>query len=187
MVATRSEQARAVEKRSAILDAAISLLLTEGLKGVTHRQVAASASVPVGSIGYYYSTRDKLVAMCFERLVAGRRAAFERATAEGSDLADPVHLAEVTVDVVACGYPERARAVVSAFIEAQREDSVVGETVERALAELKDMLAELLRLGQVEQLSAVRVLQIVVGTAVTERHQNAPVAAVADLLRLAEK
>ena len=51
-MASRGEQARAVEKRSAILDAAIRLLLTEGMKGVTHRQVAAAASVPVGSIGY---------------------------------------------------------------------------------------------------------------------------------------
>ena len=58
VVASRSEQARAVEKRSAILDAAIDLLLTEGLRGLTHRQVAAAAAVPVGSIGYYYSTRD---------------------------------------------------------------------------------------------------------------------------------
>lgn len=184
-MATRSEQARAVEKRSAILDAATNLLLSEGLKGVTHRQVASLAGVPVGSIGYYYSTRDKLLATCFERLVERRRAAFERAVADGSDLTDPVHLAEVTVDVVACGLTRRAGAVISAFIEAQRENSEVGEAVERDLVELKDMIAELLQRAGVEQLNASRVLQIVVGTAVTEHHHNAPVAAVADLLRLA--
>ena len=49
------------------------------------------------------------------------------------------------------------------------------------------MIAEMLRRAGVEQLSSARVLQIVVGTALTEQHQNAPVAAVADLLRLAEK
>ena len=91
------------------------------------------------------------------------------------------------MSVVACGQPERARAVVSAFIEGQREDSEVGDSIERALAELKDMIAELLRRGGVEQLSSARVLQIVVGAAVTERHPTAPVAAVADLLRLAER
>ena len=60
---SRSEQARAIEKRAAILHAATELLLNEGLRGVTHRQVAAEAKVPVGSIGYYYSTREKLVVL----------------------------------------------------------------------------------------------------------------------------
>ena len=186
-MATRSEQTRAVEKRSAILDAAIRLLLTEGLKGVTHRQVAAAASVPVGSIGYYYSTRDKLVATCFDHLVEGRQAAFAKATGGETDLTDPVCLAEAAVDVVACGQPEHARSVITAFVEAQREPDEVGATVERALQGLKEMIAEMLRRAGVEQLSSARVLQIVVGTALTEQHQNAPVAAVADLLRLAEK
>lgn len=176
-----------MEKRGVILESALELLLTEGLKGVTHRQVAAAAGVPVGSIGYYYSTRDKLVATCFERLVDGRHAAYGQATSGEVDLADPVCLAEASVSVVACGQPERARAVVSAFIEGQREDSEVGDSIERALAELKEMIAELLRRGGVEQLSSARVLQIVVGAAVTERHPTAPVAAVADLLRLAER
>lgn len=182
-MASRSEQARAVEKRSAILDAAIDLLLTEGLRGLTHRQVAAAAAVPVGSIGYYYSTRDKLVATCFEQLVQGRHDAFKRAKAGGVELSDPVQLAEAVVDVVACGQPHRARAVVTAFIEAQRE---AGECVRRATDELKDLIAELLQRAGVD-FNAARVLQIVVGTAVTENHENAPVAAVADLLRLAEK
>ncbi|MGV0434396.1 TetR/AcrR family transcriptional regulator [Corynebacterium ureicelerivorans] len=186
-VASRGEQARAVEKRSAILDAAIRLLLTEGMKGVTHRQVAAAATVPVGSIGYYYSTRDKLVATCFDHLVQQRRAAFARATSGETDLTDPVCLAECAVDVVACGQPERAGTIITAFVEAQREPNEVGATVERALQELKEMIGEMLRRGDVEQLNSARVLQIAVGTALTEQHHNAPIAAVADLLRLAEK
>ncbi|OFT58635.1 hypothetical protein HMPREF3151_03935 [Corynebacterium sp. HMSC05H05] len=186
MVASRSEQARAVEKRSAILDAAIGLLLTEGVKGLTHRQVAAVASVPVGSIGYYYSSRNKLVATCFERLVQGRIDAYERATAQEVDLSDPVQLAEAVVDVVACGQPERAGAVVTAFVEAHREADEVGEYVRRALEEVKRLIADLLQRAGVD-FNAARVLQIVVGAALTESHENAPVAAVADLLRLAEK
>lgn len=186
MVASRSEQARAVEKRSAILDAAIDLLLTEGLKGLTHRQVAATAAVPVGSIGYYYSTRDKLVATCFEQLLQGRREAFERANAEGVELSDPVQLAEAVVDIVACGQPQRARAVVTAFIEAQRDPNEVGEYVAQSLDELKGLIAKLLQCAGVA-LNAARVLQVAVGAALTENTENAPVVAVVDLLRLAER
>lgn len=73
---SRSEQARAIEKRAAILHAATELLLNEGLRGVTHRQVAAEAKVPVGSIGYYYSTREKLVVTCLDQLFESRRKVF---------------------------------------------------------------------------------------------------------------
>nr|WP_272508687.1 TetR family transcriptional regulator [Corynebacterium pilbarense] len=168
------------------MDAAIDLLLAEGLKGLTHRQVAAAASVPVGSIGYYYSTRDKLVATCFEQLVQGRLEAMERAKGAEVELSDPVQLAEAVVDVVACGQTPRASAVVAAFIEAQRETGKVGDYVRQSTDELKDLIAALLQRAGVD-FNAARVLQIVVGTALTERHENAPVAAVADLLRLAEK
>ena len=140
MVASRSEQVRAVEKRSAILDAAIDLLLAEGLKGLTHRQVAAAASVPVGSIGYYYSTRDKLVATCFEQLVQGRLETMERAKGAGVELSDPVQLAESVVDVVACGQTTRASAVVAAFIEAQRETGKVGDYVRQSTDELLSLI-----------------------------------------------
>lgn len=91
------------------------------------------------------------------------------------------------MDVVACGQSERAGTIITAFVEAQREPNEVGATVERALQELKGMIGEMLRRGGVEQLNAARVLQIAVGTALTEQHRNAPIAAVADLLRLAEK
>ena len=76
--------------------------------------------------------------------------------------------------------------MVAAFIEAQRETGKVGDYVRQSTDELKDLIAELLQRAGVDFNSA-RVLQIVVGTALTERHENAPVAAVADLLRLAEK
>ena len=127
------------------------------------------------------------MATCFDHLVQKRRDAFARATSGETDLTDPVCLAECAVDVVACGQPERAGTIITAFVEAQREPNEVGATVERALQELKEMIGEMLRRGGVEQLNSARVLQIAVGTALTEQHRNAPIAAVADLLRLAEK
>lgn len=182
---TRSEQARAVEKRQAILNSAIELLLSEGLKGVTHRHVAAAAGVPVGSIGYYYSTREKLVSTCFEHLTENRRRAYQEATSGAVDLTDPVQFAESVVEVVSCGRPERARELMSAFVDAQREGGEVEDLVEGTLSQLRDMVTDMLRKAKVERVSAARVLQMVIGTAVTEKHPTAPVAAVTDLLRLA--
>ena len=70
--------------------------------------------------------------------------------------------------------------------KAQRETGEVGDFVGRTLSELKELISQLLQRAGVD-FNAARVLQIVVGTALTESHENAPVAAVADLLRLAEK
>ena len=75
---------------------------------------------------------------------------------------------------------------MSAFIDAQREGGEVEALVEGTLSQLRDMVTDMLRKAKVERVSAARVLQIVIGTAVTEKHPTAPVAAVTDLLRLAE-
>lgn len=64
----RAPQARAVEKQRAILDAAIEIMFTAGLPKVTHRQVATRAGVPVGSIGYYFHTRDELLVRAVEEI-----------------------------------------------------------------------------------------------------------------------
>lgn len=184
---TRSAQARATEKRTAILDSSLELLLSEGPKGVTHRHVAARARVPVGSIGYYYTTREKLLATCFEHLAAQQRAAYERLTSGQIDLTDPVNLAEAFVEVIACGQPQRARDLAEAFIEAQREGEEVGAIIDTVANDLRTYISTMLRKGGVENLSPDRVLQIAVGAAVTARTDHAPAMAVADLLRLAEK
>lgn len=182
----RSTQTRAVEKRKSILHAATELLLSEGLKGVTHRNVAAKAGVPVGSIGYYFSTREKLIATCFGELAATRRIAYEEAVSGKVDLTDPVQFAESVVDVVSCGRPTRTRELSSAFIDAQRESGEVEDLVEETLTELRAMITEMMRIVGVEGITSSRVLQMVIGTAVTEEHPTAPIAAVTDLLRLAE-
>lgn len=57
----RAQQGRAIEKKKSILASAVELMFTQGLQGVTHRQVAAKANVPVGSIGYYFNTRNELL------------------------------------------------------------------------------------------------------------------------------
>lgn len=184
-MASRGEQARAIEKRAAILNAAIELLLSEGLRGVTHRQVAAAAGVPVGSIGYYYSTREKLVVTCLEKLFDERRRAFTQAMEGDVDLKDPVQFAESVVDIIGCGCVDRSRNVVYAFVESEREAGEIREYSQQVLDALREMIQKMMRKAGIEGLSASRVAQIAIGTAVTELHRDAPVAAVADLLRLA--
>jgi len=57
-------------RRDAIADAAIHLVATRGLRGLTHRAVDAEAGLPPGSTSYYLRTRNALLTACVNRMLA---------------------------------------------------------------------------------------------------------------------
>lgn len=58
------------QRQDAIADAAIALVATRGMRGLTHRAVDAEAGLPPGSTSYYLRTRHALLAACLDRLLA---------------------------------------------------------------------------------------------------------------------
>ena len=66
--------------RDRVLDAAIELLGTQGLKALTHRRIDARAGLPPGSTSNYFRTRDALLTgvadAILEREVAGMGTTF---------------------------------------------------------------------------------------------------------------
>lgn len=66
--------------RDRVLDAAIELLGTQGLKALTHRRIDECAKLPPGSTSNYFRTRDTLLGgvadAILEREVAGMSATF---------------------------------------------------------------------------------------------------------------
>ena len=56
------------DRRDAIADAAIHLVATRGLRGLTHRAVDAEAGLPPGSTSYYLRTRNALLTACVNRM-----------------------------------------------------------------------------------------------------------------------
>lgn len=61
-------------RRVQLLDAAIHVLATQGLRGLTHRAVQQEAGLPHGSVTYYFKTRDQLVFGVVERMTELERA-----------------------------------------------------------------------------------------------------------------
>lgn len=57
-------------RREELGDAAIAVVASAGLKGLTHRAVDATADVPVGTTSNYFRTRQALVAAVAERIEA---------------------------------------------------------------------------------------------------------------------
>ncbi|MEU4392027.1 TetR family transcriptional regulator C-terminal domain-containing protein [Kribbella sp. NPDC023855] len=75
--AQRSAAPLGEDRRAAIADAAIHLVATRGLRGLTHRAVDEEAGLPPGSTSYYLRTRDALLSACVDRML-------ERDLARGS-------------------------------------------------------------------------------------------------------
>lgn len=53
-----------------LLDAALRVIGTRGLRSLTHRAVQEEAGLPHGSVTYYFKTREQLVLAAVERLTA---------------------------------------------------------------------------------------------------------------------
>src|ERR1700753_1326967 len=68
-------------REEVLLDAAIQVLGTGGLRALTHRAVDAAAGVPAGSASNYFSTRESLLTAVVDRVSARERDHFDQLAA----------------------------------------------------------------------------------------------------------
>ena len=62
-----------VDRRTLLLDAALELVGTQGMRGLTHRAVDAAAHLPPGSTSNHFRTREALVLGIVERFIVRER------------------------------------------------------------------------------------------------------------------
>jgi DNA-binding transcriptional regulator YbjK len=62
------------DRRTLLLDAALHLVGTQGMRGLTHRAVDAAAGLPPGSTSNHFRTREALVLGIVERFIVRERA-----------------------------------------------------------------------------------------------------------------
>src|SRR3954452_12233965 len=74
-------QSRGEERIDEILRATLDVIRREGLGAVTHRTVAEESGVPLGSLTYYFATKQDLLRAALQLFVAEDIARL-RATAE---------------------------------------------------------------------------------------------------------
>ncbi|MGH3370480.1 MAG: TetR/AcrR family transcriptional regulator [Nocardioidaceae bacterium] len=58
------------DRKQRILQAAVEVIAEHGLPRTTHRLIAATADVPLGSLTYHFSTLDDLCRQGFEQYAA---------------------------------------------------------------------------------------------------------------------
>jgi DNA-binding transcriptional regulator YbjK len=86
-----------VDRRTAILDAAIEILADKGSKGLTHRAIDRHLGIPLGSTGAYHRTREALITATAKRVLELDQQAVE---AVQSQMPDPKNLPEFLAGIV---------------------------------------------------------------------------------------
>jgi AcrR family transcriptional regulator len=82
----RFVQSRSRQRREAVIDAAMSVLIEEGAGGFSVRKVAERASIRIGNLQYYFPTRADLMRGLCERIASRFRS---RVTAAMERVATP--------------------------------------------------------------------------------------------------
>lgn len=126
----RHVQARALERRRAILSAATELLVRDGMAAVTHRSVADLAGVPLSAIRYYYQSREALLVAAIDRIDTDRASAAATAITTAATGTVPVSLQDVGELVLQCCYGPRIddaalKGTIGWVVDASRESSVL--------------------------------------------------------------
>ena len=127
------------DRRDAIADAAIHLVATRGLRGLTHRAVDAEAGLPPGSTSYYLRTRSALLTACVNRMLARDLSAMPVLDAAMSPLD---LLIELTVSL-ARDRPDDLVARYELSLEASRQPEL-RTAIDEGARQLRTMLAQLL-------------------------------------------
>lgn len=86
--ATRKRRVKGEQTRRAILEGALRVIAREGLRGVTHRAVAAEAAVQLSLTTYYFNDINALIGQAFELFCKRARPANEQMFQELAALLD---------------------------------------------------------------------------------------------------
>jgi DNA-binding transcriptional regulator YbjK len=112
----RTPRPRGPERREALLDATLRVLVERGPEAVTHRRVAEAAGLPLASTTYWFASKDELVAEAY-RLAARRDVERLEARAQALGPAgDPVAaILALVVDPFVGDTPEHRAEIVAAY------------------------------------------------------------------------
>lgn len=141
-MAQLSTPTEAVDRRTAIADAAIELLARDGSRGLTHRAVDRALGLPEGSTSFYYRTRRALLEAAAQRIATLNVS--EAAPIPSSSESGPEMLAAAIERWASPEFASRQIARIELLLEARRrpEFADIFDTArERLIAQTAHALA----------------------------------------------
>lgn len=127
------------DRRDAIADAAIRLVASRGLRGLTHRAVDGEAGLPPGSTSYYLRTRSALLTACVNRMLTRDVETVAPAQRE----LPPAELVVAMVLGLAAERPDDLIARYELSLEASRQPEL-RTAINAGGQQLREMLGQLL-------------------------------------------
>ncbi|TDC69244.1 TetR family transcriptional regulator [Actinomadura sp. GC306] len=162
---------RNVERRTALVDAAIEVLAREGARGLTYRAVDAEARVPAGTASNYFANRDELFTQAgrriYERLERDAAAAMTGPIEGPRDLAKVIELLRATIGRIEdfrTGY----LALLELRLEATRRPELRAVLTERVREDVAANIDYHLEAGLPGDATSVRLLYLALNWLVVE-------------------
>jgi DNA-binding transcriptional regulator YbjK len=118
------QQARGEERRERILRATLTVIGRGGIGAVTHRSVAREAGVPLGSLTYWFGTKDDLLREALRRFVAGEAERLRGVAAELGAGATPAEIAQRFATVLEAETGPEQIAQFELYLEAARNPAL---------------------------------------------------------------
>jgi len=138
------QQARGEERRERILRATLAVIGRSGIGAVTHRSVAEEAGVPLGSLTYWFGTKDDLLREALRRFVADEAQRLKGVAEQLGTGADPAAVAERYASVLEDNAGDEQIAQFELYLEAARNPA------------LRDIAAESFRAYEEVAIAALR-------------------------------
>lgn len=164
--AARATRARGRARRELLLEATVDVIAERGIAGVTHRAVAAEASVPLSSTTYFFDSLESMIGQAIAHAMDAEFVRLQefRALLGSGDLAleDAI---DAFVDLVRGQSDERTIAQFEMYLFASRRPGLQ-PVVDRIRDETRAIARETLRgRGIVDERAAEAVVSLIDGFA----------------------
>lgn len=124
-----SHRAATLERRDALLRAAVEVVAERGVGGATHRAIAARAGVPLATTSYFFSSLDELLLEALRLFVADSIARLEQVTAA---LTASEMTPEAAIELFSAGLlavpVQQTVAQFETYLEVSRRPELAAET-----------------------------------------------------------
>ena len=157
-----SHRAATLERRDALIEAAISLIGEEGPAALTHRSIAARAGMPPATVGYFFASLDELTVAAMRRTTDDAVTQLATARDRIGPLVDRVDvLVDRSLDALFAEPVARRVAQYETYLEAARRPELRPD-VSDAIQSYEDFVkATLIALGHSDPEAAQRAKVVV--------------------------
>ena len=166
------QQLRGEERRERILRATLHVIGRDGIGAVTHRSAAAEAGVPLGSLTYWFATKDDLLREALRLFVDEEAARLRRVGEELVEGMPPEEIAERFAAALESGDGPEQVAQFELYLEAARNPAL-REVAQQCFAAYEEISRIALRAAGVEAGDALPALFVALADGLGLRRMGA--------------